>query len=337
MTTMDATPTSVYSAADLPTPCGELSEAVIDALRGGPGTSLPTGLDASDPRSRDLHLALSTCYELHYRGFLDVDDQWEWNPELIRFRGTLEKTYLNYLRDEIEPGSDAVAEMESLSVEPKTGTGPSWFLRDEGTWDHMREYFVHRSIYHLKEADPHAWAIPRLQGQVKASFVAVEFDEYGGGRGERVHQQLFADLMDAADLDSSYLAYIDVVPAQTLAWVNLMSLFGLHRSLRGATVGHFAATEITSSPGSRRFVDALERLGAPHACTAFYAEHVEADAVHEQILRHDVVGQLIRREPSVESDIVFGMRALGFAEDALADHIMGAWQSGHSSISAPIG
>ena len=43
----------------------------------------------------------------------------------------------------------------------------------------MREYFVHRSLYHLKEGDPHAWAIPRLTGQAKASFVAVEFDEYG--------------------------------------------------------------------------------------------------------------------------------------------------------------
>ena len=62
----------------------------------------------------------------------------------------------------------------------------------------MRDYFVHRSLYHLKEADPHAFAIPRLTGQAKASFVAVEFDEYGAGRGERIHQQLFADLMAAA-------------------------------------------------------------------------------------------------------------------------------------------
>ena len=113
----------------------------------------------------------------------------------------------------------------------------------------MREYFAHRSLYHLKEGDPHAWAIPRLTGQAKASFVAVEFDEYGGGRGERVHQQLFAELLDAAGLDSSYLGYLNDISADSLAVVNLMSLFGLHRELRGAAVGHFASTEITSSPG----------------------------------------------------------------------------------------
>lgn len=282
--------------------------------------------------SRDLHLALATCYELHYQGFDGVDDSYEWDPDILRFRRMLETVFSDYLRAHIEPGDDVVAEMDALSIEPSTGTGPSWFLQDGGTWDHMREYFTHRSIYHLKEADPHAWAIPRLRGQAKASFVAVEFDEYGGGRGERVHQQLWADLMDAAGLDSSYLGYTDRVPAESLASVNLMSLFGLHRGSRGATVGHFAATEITSSPGSRRFVTALRRLGAPQECVAFYSEHVEADAVHEQILRHDVVGDLVRREPELERDVVFGMRAFDFVEGALSDRIMQAWNAGESSL-----
>src|SRR5262249_54395704 len=152
-----------------------------------------------------------------------------------------------------------------------------------------------------------------------------EFDEFGGGRGERVHQQLFADLMQAADLDTTYLRYIAHVPAQSLALVNLMSMFGLHRRLRGATVGHFAATEITSPPGSRRMVQALERLGAPETCAAFYREHVEADAVHEQVVRHDVVGDLVAREPDLENDVVFGIRAFNLLEDRLADHLLACW------------
>ena len=108
-----------------------------------------------------------------------------------------------------------------------------------------------------------------------------------------MHQQLFADLMAAAGLDDALPGYLDAVPAESLAVVNLMSLFGLHRSMRGAAIGHFAATEITSSPGSRRLVEALERMGAPQACVGFYREHVEADAVHEQVVRTDVVGDLV--------------------------------------------
>jgi hypothetical protein len=200
----------------------------------------------------------------------------------------------------------------------------------------MREYFVHRSLYHLKEADPHAFAIPRLTGQAKASFVAVEYDEYGAGRGEHVHQKLYADLMAAADLDDTYLGYLEDVPGYTLAVVNLMSYFGLHRSMRGAAIGHFAATEITSSPGSRRLAEALERLGAPQPCVGFYREHVEADAVHEQVVRTDVVGALIATDPQLEQSVIFGMRALDVVENRWAQYVMASWAAGRSSLCRPL-
>ena len=40
--------------------------------------------------------------------------------------------------------------MDALSVEPIDDEGPSFYLRDKGSWEQMREYFVHRSLYHLK-------------------------------------------------------------------------------------------------------------------------------------------------------------------------------------------
>ena len=298
-----------------------------------------TSLADADPAGLDLQLALYVCYELHYRGFDGVDAGWEWNPGLLYLRGLLEQLFLDDVRrgvGEIADDEGALDELDKLCVEPADGSGPSYFLRDEGSWDQMREYFAHRSIYHLKEGDPHAWAIPRLTGQAKASFVAVEFDEFGAGRGARLHQQLFADLMAAAGLNTSYLGYLNDVPAEALAVVNVMSLFGLHRRWRGAAVGHFAATEVTSPPGSRRMVQALERLGAPQECRGFYAEHVEADAVHEQVVRTDVVADLVRREPHLESDVVFGMRAFDVVEERLAAHMMSRWTAGESSLRTPL-
>jgi hypothetical protein len=302
-------------------------------------TKVETSLADADPAGLDLQLALYVCYELHYRGFDGVDGGWEWNPGLLYLRGRLEELFLGDVKagvGELEEDAGALAELEKLCVEPVTGDGPSYFLRDQGSWEQMREYFAHRSLYHLKEGDPHAWAIPRLTGQAKASFVAVEFDEFGAGKGTRLHQQLFADLMAAAGLDSSYLGYLNHVPAEALAVVNLMSLFGLHRKLRGCAVGHFAATEVTSPPGSRRMVQALERLGAPQECRGFYAEHVEADAVHEQIVRTDVVGDLVAREPGLDRDVVFGIRAFDLVENRLADQLMGCWQAGRTSLRRPL-
>ncbi len=320
----------------LPGAAGPLSSAILEMLAGQQPAVVNFPVADTDPYGLDLHLALYVCYELAYRGFAGVDPEWEWDPQLLRLRALLERQFIAAVRTEvgdIGPDDTAAAEMDALSVEPADGDGPSYYLRDDGTWEQMREYFVHRSLYHLKEADPHAFAIPRLTGQAKASFVAVEFDEYGAGRGEHLHQQLFADLMAAACLDNSYLAYLGDVPAETLAVVNLMSYFGLHRSMRGAAIGHFAATEMTSSPGSRRLADALERMGAPQPCIAFYCEHVEADAVHEQVVRTDVVGNLVARDPALEVDVVFGMRALDVVENRFADHVMARWKAGRSSLS----
>ncbi len=327
----------------LPLPRGPLSLAVIELLNERAPVNHLSRVEASlgdaDPYGLDLHLALYVCYELHYRGFDGVDPGWEWDAGLLHLRGRLESLFLAEVQravGPIGPEESALAEMDALSVEPVDGEGLSYYLRDKGTWDQMREYFVHRSLYHLKEGDPHAWAIPRLIGQAKAAFVAVEFDEFGAGNGTRLHQRLFADLMDAAKLDSDYLGYIDIVPAEALAAVNLMSLFGLHRRYRAAAVGHFASTEITSPPGSRRLVDALQRLRAPQECVAFYAEHVEADAVHEQVVRTDVVGDLLSREPHLDRDVVFGIRAHAFVEDKLADHMMRSWEQNQSSLRRPL-
>lgn len=337
------TRTSIPVEPALPAAHGPLSTAVRHALVGPPShdhlTRIGASVRDSDPYGLDLQLALCMCYELHYRGFAGVDPAWEWNPALLQLRAELERVFLAGVRRDvgpIDPGHTAAAEMEAISIEPTDGTGPSYYLRDTASWQQMREYFAHRSLYHLKEGDPHAFAIPRLMGTAKAAFVAVEFDEYGAGRGRRLHQQLFADLLVAADLDSTYLGYLDAVPAESLAVVNLMSLFGLHRSLRGAAVGHFASTEITSPPGSRRMVQALQRMGAPSACIAFYSEHVEADAVHEQVVRIDVVGDLVAREPQLDADVVFGIRAHAAIEDRLADKLMESWQRGQTSLRRPL-
>lgn len=315
--------------------------AVIDLLSERAPKSRLNRIEASvfdsDPYGIDVQLSLYVCYELHYRGFAGVDSAWEWNPGLLHLRAQLEDSFLGAVRRDIGLSErTAGQELQRLTAEPDDGSGPSHHLSRTGSWDQLREYFVHRSLYHLKEGDPHAWAIPRLTGHAKAAFVAIEFDEFGAGRGERVHQQLFADLMTAAGLNAGYLAYLDDVPAEALAAVNLMSLFGLHRALRGAAVGHFAATEITSSPGSKRMVVACERLGAPGACAAFYREHVEADAVHEQVVRTDVVGDLLRAEPRLDSDVVFGIRSFELVEGRLADYLIRCWDRGESSLRRPL-
>ncbi|WP_374212097.1 iron-containing redox enzyme family protein [Streptomyces sp. PSAA01] len=323
----------------LPAARGEVSGALVDALVRGPGgATLPVGpsLHEADPYGDDLQLALYVCYELHYQGFSGVDDAWEWDPDLLRVRQALERRFLAALRSDATTHDDPDTAVAALLVEPADGTGVSHYLRDEGELWQLREYIAHRSLCQLKEADPHVWVLPRLRGQAKAAMAAVEYDEFGAGRGERVHQELFADLMTDLALDPTYNHYLDATSARMLAVVNMMSLLGLHRALRGALMGHFATVEITSSPASDRLAQALRRLGAGEAAVFFYTEHVEADAVHEQVVRHGVIDELLKREPTLAADVAFGVDATVFLEDRLAEELLDAWREGRSSLRAPL-
>ena len=84
-------------------------------------------------------------------------------------------------------------------------------------------------------------------------------------------------------------------------------------------------------------VDALRRMDAPEPCVEFYAEHIVADAVHEQVVRTDVVGDLVAREPHLETDVIFGIRARDVVENRLADHVMQCWKEDRSSLRRPVG
>lgn len=339
MTPSVTSPTVTAAGPRLAEPRGELSATVTTALRSnGVPEHSPGAVLTADPWGDDLQLALYLLYELHYRGFDGVDDAREWDPELLRLRQAMESRFLHALGTELSDAPRSVAEaFAPLLVEELDPVGSlSHHLERKGEFWQLREYAAMRSLYHLKEADPHAWVIPRLRGRAKAAMVAIEYDEFGAGRADRIHARLFADLMEDLGLDPTYGRYLDHAPAPLLATVNLMSLFGLHRSHRGALVGHFACVEVTSSPGSRRLAKAMRRCGAGPAAEHFYDEHVEADAVHEQVVRHEVVDGLLADEPSLEADIAFGCAATVHLEDRLAAHIGAAWAEGRSALRTPL-
>jgi hypothetical protein len=319
-----------------------LSECVIEALaaRGGEFRAPPV-LVGAPLDDDDLHLALYVCYELHYRSFADVEDRWEWHPDLIAFRTELEAAFLEGLRAavparaEIEP-SDVADLLFELS-EADSAPSLSSYLQREGTLEEFREFVIHRSAYQLKEADPHTWAIPRLRGAAKAAMVEIQADEYGSGRSDRAHSALFAKAMDELDLDSTYGAYLNRIPGPTLATVNLISRFGLHRELRGALAGHLAMFEITSPVPNRRYGAALRRFGAGEDATDFFDEHVEADSVHEQVAARDLAQGLAVAEPELTAQILFGAESLLLLEARWGSSLLACWEAQRSSLREPSG
>ncbi len=320
----------------LPVTEGPITTSLFDYLRGD-SAAIASPITNGDPiGDRDLQLALYVANELHYGGVAGIDDELEWDPEVSALRTTLERAMLDQLRSEcgpdemVEPG-DVPQRIFDL-IEADDGPPLARYLETQADLEQFREFVMHRSAYQLKEADPHSFGLPRIAAPAKSAMVEIQADEYGGGSADRMHSQLFAKAMTALGLDPTPGEYVGLLTAETLATVNLITLFGLRRSLRGALVGHLAGFEITSPAPNRRYANGLRRLGLGHDATEFYDEHVEADSVHENIAAYDLAGGLARQEPQLAGQILFGVKALLLTERRFAERLLDAFRAGESSL-----
>lgn len=326
----------------LPRPRGPFSEQVF-AQMVSPNPA-PVAFDAPGDvlTDGDAQVALWALYELSYRGFDEVDPRHEWSPGLLASRADVEAVLEDALRALAAPSveraladggrpEDVPAELAAV-IDDVEDAKLANFLQREATEAQYREFLAHRSVYHLKESDPHAFAVPRLEGAPKVALAELQYDEFGGGRPDRLHSTLFARALEGAGLDPTYGAYVDAVPAETIAVNNAMSLFALHRRLRGALMGHLAAFESTSSLPCRRYSGGAERLGFDERVTEYFDEHVEADAVHEQLACRSICQRLVEQHPELHEDVLVGA-AVCVQLDALSGRLMvNGWKSGASTL-----
>jgi hypothetical protein len=315
----------------LPKPRGSLSEWIFERLRAAsderPARSrveVPVESDGVE----DAAVALWALHELSYAGFEDVSERAETDPLALVVRTQLEDELEDRLRARWSGHTCApedVADALVALVEADHGPSIADHVHRRADREQVLELLRQRSVYHLKEADPSAWVVPRLPVRAKAALMELQFDEYGDGDPNRLHSHLFARGMDAAGLRPERGAYVDDAIPEALEMNNAVSMFGLRRRLRGAAMGHLAAFEATSSLPSRRMVQGLERLGFEQAIVRYYSEHVEADAVHEHLAARDICGTLALDEPHLVGEVLFGAFTCLDQESRFAKAMLSAW------------
>ena len=197
------------------------------------------------------------------------------------------------------------------------------------------EFLIHRSAYQLKEADPHSWALPRLSGPPE-----------GGPRGDpgrRVRRrQARADPRHdvrprhggaAASTRPRRLSrrdprlharhrQPDVAPGPPPALARRDR--GPPRAVRDDLVDTEPPLRDAGCAGSASASEA----------TAFFDEHVEADAVHENIAAVDLAGGLARQQPELGADVLWGARALAGSTARWPRPSCARWEAGESSLRA---
>lgn len=327
------------SVVRLPTARGPMSARVLDIFTGSDDLLSASHVDlpsdvSFDGRSDDVQLALYLCYEVQYTG-LPGTEHLEWNVGLIEIRQTLERAFRAAIGEEIArssagrrsapTGPDAVGATIRHLLASDDGPSLSRQMESSGTLEQMRDVIVHRSPYQLKEGDPHTAGVQRMNGRAKQILVQIQAGEYGADApGRRTHAALFADTMCSLGLDPTPNAYLDVLPASSLAISNLISMFGLNRRWRGALVGQLAAFEMTSVIPMGRYAAGLLRMGAPDRARRFYDVHVMADAEHE-VMAVDMVEQQCTLEPATAVDVVFGVQSTLVVERWFAETLLRRW------------
>ncbi len=317
----------------LPAPRGPISERVVWALRTGAAPDAACALPKEVLTDDDAQLATWTMYELHYRGFEDVPGDREWDPDVVRLRGRLEERMEQELRAATAAATAAGARTGDVAQDLLTlvagGQGPcvASFLQRHASREHVLDFLRQRSIYHLKESDPHSFVLPRIDGAPKVALAELQYDEYGAGHPARLHATMFAEALRACGLEPTYGAYVHEASPQTLAVNNVQSLFGLRRRLRGAAMGHLAAFEATSSLPCRRIAAGIARVGLPQTASAYFDEHVEADAVHEHVAVVDICGGLVAAEPQLYGDVLFGAAACLHLDALAGSALLQRWDA----------
>src|SRR5829696_4410228 len=310
-----------------PRPRGPLSRWALEELKATPTTGRAPRPPVGSGFSEDLQLALYLCYEGHFGPLPGAPADREWSPAVIAFRGTLERSFEEALRQTASDGcrKGPVRDLIPQIIAAADGPSISEHMENDGTLDEMREFVLHRSAYQLKEGDAHIFVVPGLRGRAKQLLVEIQAGEYGADVPEHVmHAALFAQTMRGLGLDDRPNAYLDVLPASALMISNLVSMFGLNRRWRGALVGHLTVFEMTSVEPMGRYARGLDRLGAPAAARRFYDVHVLADAEHE-VIALEMAGALADTEPELTGDVLFGACAALAVEARFSRDLFERW------------
>lgn len=334
----------------MPAPRGPVTTALSELLVHRPwGTRVGEDLVWSGVMSEattddDLQLALFLVYELHHRGIEGVPEEWEWHPELVEASQEWEQVLLAGLRSQVAAPTFAVdssghdlgrrtadallALATEVEVEPSVGS----FLRQRATATQFAECLVQQSVTQLREGSPYAWALSRICGAPQAALLRLLADAYGSGRPADSRADRFDALLSDWGLDASYGAYLNLVPGVGLLASNIATLFGLNRRWRGALVGTLTLSALVAPGNNRHYAYGHRRLRGGEEAGRFFDEPALANPPHGQLAAYTLATELLRVEPNLAEDVLFGAGCRRLADELLGGFVLSRWDRGLSSL-----
>ena len=322
----------------LPEARGDLTFALVDALRRDDPDCCPRpSSPAADPLTDDeLQLALWICYELHYRGFDDVGADGSGSPSCSACAASSRRSLLGALRARVavpgrtRPVAAAAARTRRLRRRPvAVAVHAAQANRD--------------AVPRVRDAPlglpaeggrPAQLGDPPAERPAKAALVEIQADEYGGGELRADALRALPRRCCAASGSTTPTAPTSTrCPASRSRVSNVMSLFGLHRALRGALVGHLAAYEMTSSapvpPLRARAAPARRRRGRMPSSSTSTSPRTRCTSNWPRTT--SAAGSPMPSRSSPRTSL-FGAAACLYVDKRFAEHVLGCWAQERTSL-----
>jgi pyrroloquinoline quinone (PQQ) biosynthesis protein C len=280
--------------------------------------------DGSDPQSElAAHRLLYTMYsrqiaapwERHWQQGTDQTD---------RLRRSLEGMWDAHERKRLQP------QLEQL---PSVAEFPSWaatlcqrhssnvqhplfpFLRDRATFAQLREFIIQETPFDIYFGDIIAMMLPALVDGAKAELASNLWDEMGRGEPARMHRRLRLDMMAALDVPGDvHLQRLNQFCVEELRLANAYLHTVTDRAQLAQAMGMLLTTELMVPGRLEQQILGWRRVGLKDEQMQYLIEHTVVDPIHAHGWLENVVLPLLREQPQLMSEMVFGMlRRLEYA------------------------
>jgi len=197
------------------------------------------------------------------------------------------------------------------------------FLRDEASYDQLREFFHQEAPMDLHFVDVLLLMMPALHGPMKMELAGNFWDEMGQGKPEMVHRfKRQVQMRHLGIPEDDHIHNIGYYCWEELALANLYFEGATNRSKLVQLIGNMLATE-TMVPGRVECqVKGWQRAGLPAEALEYLNDHTSIDIEHAEGWLKNLVMPLLHAHPDLQTTLVFGaLRRLQAAQN-VCDHML---------------
>jgi hypothetical protein len=281
-----------------------LAPAFCEALTTGDLDGFATAV----PRDRrDRVDMLQQVYDLHTAPLSVVGERarFQHHPAVSALKSRLEAEWLAELPDvpaEFALETDMITAIRAMAVVDRLPSAYHW-IADQADWDELVLFLAMEGGPDAGFDDLVALCQIGLAGRAKLELAQNYWDEMGNGELSRVHTALHDQLVQAVAMPR--LARADL-PVEALERTALGGLLATNRRLQPEMVGALGMIELQAGPRCRKVLQGFDRLGAPAAAYAFYAEHADVDPRHGKDWVEKAVAPLVEADPAWRLRILRG-------------------------------